>query len=36
MKQGIQIMEEIERVTGIIIDSVEYRLREKPKQPDKS
>jgi len=35
MKQN-QIMEEIERVTGIIIDSAEGKLREMPKQPVKS
>ncbi|MCL2186979.1 MAG: serine acetyltransferase [Treponema sp.] len=31
-----QIMAEIERVTGIIIDSAEDKLREMPKQPVKS
>jgi len=31
-----QIMAEIERVSGIIIDSAEDKLREMPKQPVKS
>jgi len=36
MKQNIQIVAEIERVTNIIINSAEDKLREMPKQPVKS
>ena len=35
-KQTPQILAEIERVTGVILDSAEDKLREMPKQPVKS